>query len=105
MQTLNATLENLSRQLQQMEHTSSRHAASAPSSTPNAPGINKAEIKSRLRRPNSGSAPMPEKYRHVSSMVARGMSEEEIANILQLSIHEVRQLTSLVNLAGNDRHF
>ncbi len=42
----------------------------------------------------------PEKYRILSQMVARGMSAEEIASILGISINEAGQLVTLSSLSG-----
>ncbi len=51
-----------------------------------------------IRQGATGDA--PEKYRILSQMVARGMSAEEIASILGISINEAGQLVTLSSLSG-----
>lgn len=60
--------------------------------------LNHAELKNRLQAPASlGNA--PDKYRHIASLADQGMSVEQIAEVLNISLPEANQLVSLSRLA------
>ena len=67
--------------------------------------LNQASIttslqKSRLSAQNyNPRLSPPERYRYVHSLASNGMSPEEIASILSISIHEADQLVNLSRLA------
>jgi hypothetical protein len=67
--------------------------------------LNQAEIsiriqESRLSAQNyNRSMSPPERYRYVHSLAAKGMSSQEIALVLSISIHEADQLVNLSRLA------
>jgi len=62
------------------------------------PEIDHAELKTRLQTPvSNGNA--PSKYRHVASLAQQGMSDGQIAEVLNLSEVEVRQLVTLASIA------
>jgi ATP/maltotriose-dependent transcriptional regulator MalT len=67
--------------------------------------LNQAEITTRLQKSrlsahnyNRNMSP-PERYRYVHSLAANGMSSNEIASVLSISIHEADQLVNLSRLA------
>ena len=67
--------------------------------------LNQAEITTRLQKSrlsaqnyNCSMSP-PERYRYVHSLAANGMSSNEIASVLSISIHEADQLVNLSRLA------
>jgi len=67
--------------------------------------LNLAEITTKLQKSrlsaqeyNHNMSP-PERYRYVHSLAAGGMSSQEIASILSISIHEADQLVNLARLA------
>jgi len=67
--------------------------------------LNQAEITTRLQKSrlsahnyNRNMSP-PERYRYVHSLAANGMSSNEIASVLSISIHEADQLVKLSRLA------
>ncbi|MCD6526706.1 MAG: hypothetical protein J7K75_06935 [Desulfuromonas sp.] len=63
--------------------------------------LDHAELKSRLQTPvTSGNA--PDKYRHVASLAQQGMSDQQIAEVLNISVPEATQLVSLSRIARND---
>jgi hypothetical protein len=67
--------------------------------------LNQAEITTRLQKSRlssqnyNRSLSSPERYRYVHSLAANGMSSNEIASILSISIHEADQLLNLSRLA------
>lgn len=70
--------------------------------------LQQAEITTRLQKPrlttqqlNSNANP-PERYRYVRSLTASGMSSQEIASVLSISIHEADQLVALAKIAHSD---
>jgi hypothetical protein len=67
--------------------------------------LNQAEITTRLQKSrlsvqhtNSSMSP-PERYRYVHSLAESGMSSQEIASVLSISVHEAEQLVNLSRLA------
>ena len=67
--------------------------------------LNQAKITTRLQKSrlsaqnyNCSMSP-PERYRYVHSLAANGMSSNEIASVLSISIHEADQLVNLSRLA------
>jgi hypothetical protein len=67
--------------------------------------LSQAEITTRLQKSrlstqshNRGLSP-PERYRYVHSLATTGMSPQEIATVLSISIHESNQLVNLSKLA------
>lgn len=67
--------------------------------------LNLAEITTKLQEPrlsaqnfNRTMSP-PERYRYVHSLASGGMSPQEIASVLSISIHEADQLVNLARLA------
>jgi DNA-binding NarL/FixJ family response regulator len=70
--------------------------------------LNQAEIsvrlqKSRLSAQNyNRSMSPPERYSYVHSLAAKGMSSQEIALVLSISIHEADQLVNLSRLAHSE---
>lgn len=90
--------------LQRITHledlTTTTSAANTPAHVPSRFGhdLNHAELKTRLQSPlPTGNA--PDKYRHVASLAAQGMSVEQIAEVLNISLPEANQLVSLSRLA------
>ena len=72
--------------------------------------LSQAEITTRLQtsrlstQSHNRSLSPPERYRYVHSLATNGMSSQEIADVLSLSIHESDQLVKLCRLAHpNDR--
>ncbi len=67
--------------------------------------LNQAEISVRLQKSQlsaqnySRSMSPPERYSYVHSLAAKGMSSQEIAVVLSISIHEADQLVNLSRLA------
>jgi ATP/maltotriose-dependent transcriptional regulator MalT len=65
--------------------------------------LNQAEITTRLQKSRLSvqeqDMPAPERYRYVHSLAASGMSSQEIASVLSISIHEAEQLVNLARLA------
>ena len=67
--------------------------------------LNQAEISIRLQKPCLSaqnyhrSMTPPERYSYVHSLAAKGMSSQEIALVLSISIHEADQLVNLSRLA------
>jgi len=64
-----------------------------------------ADLITELQKPrlkshagHNASAP-PEKYSYIHSLTEKGMSEEDIASLLSISLHETRQLVNLSKLA------
>lgn len=63
--------------------------------------LDEAELKSRLQAPvSAGNA--PNKYRHVASLAEQGMSVQQIAEVLHISLPEATQLVSLSRIARSD---
>lgn len=63
--------------------------------------LDHAELKSRLQTPiTSGNA--PDKYRHVASLAEQGMSVQQIAEVLHISLPEATQLVSLARIARSE---
>jgi hypothetical protein len=67
--------------------------------------LNQAEISVRLQKSqlsaqnyNRSMSP-PERYSYVHSLAAKGLSSQEIAAVLSISIHEADQLVNLSRLA------
>jgi len=64
-----------------------------------------AELTTRLQQPRltmqqCGYSPAtPERYRYIQSMAEKGMSAQDIASLLSLSLHEATQLVTLVRVA------
>jgi len=67
-----------------------------PPSAPADPSLSleEDELSSRLASA-SGPGEAPERYRHVSSLVERGLSAEEISRVLHISAAEAEQLIVL----------
>jgi hypothetical protein len=70
--------------------------------------LNLAEITTKLQgsrlsaqQYNRDMSP-PERYRYVHSLASGGMSSQEIASILSISIHEADQLVNLARLAHRE---
>jgi ATP/maltotriose-dependent transcriptional regulator MalT len=65
--------------------------------------LDQAEITTRLQKSRLSmqeqDMPAPERYRYVHSLAASGMSSQEIASVLSISIHEAEQLVNLARLA------
>ncbi|MDR3630073.1 MAG: hypothetical protein P4L42_07040 [Desulfocapsaceae bacterium] len=67
--------------------------------------LNQAELTTRLQKSrlsaqgHTHSMSPPERYRYVHSLAANGMSSQEIASVLSISIHEADQLVNLSRLA------
>ncbi len=67
--------------------------------------LNLAEITTKLQEPRlslqhcNDTMKPPERYRYVHSLASGGMSSQEIATILSISIHEAEQLVNLAKLA------
>ena len=67
--------------------------------------LNQAEITTKLQKSRltmqdyNRNMPPPERYRYVHSLATNGMSSEEIASVLSISIHEANQLVNLSRLA------
>jgi hypothetical protein len=67
--------------------------------------VSQAELAARLQKSQLSAPNMhrsmtsPERYRYVHSLAANGMSSQEIASILSISIHEADQLVNLSKLA------
>jgi DNA-binding NarL/FixJ family response regulator len=98
---VNETLSVYEQKLLRLEERERQHNAFQES-------LNQAEITTKLQRSrlssqeyNSQMSP-PERYRYVHSLAASGMSSEEIASILSISIHEADQLVNLARLAHSD---
>ncbi len=98
---VNETLSGYKQKLLILEERERQHNAFQES-------LNQAEITTKLQRSrlssqeyNSHMSP-PERYKYVHSLAAGGMSSEEIASILSISIHEADQLVNLAKLAHTD---
>ena len=79
------------------------HLEDLPTSTPSVVpaferDLNQAELKNRLQSP-APSGNTPDKYRHIASLAAQGMSVEQIAEVLNISLPEANQLVTLSRLA------
>lgn len=67
--------------------------------------LKEAELTTRLQTPRlsgtitSSVADSPERYQYISSLDQKGMSPEEIAAILNISVQETEQLLSLSRIA------
>lgn len=67
--------------------------------------LQNAELTMKLQQPRlsaqygNRSTTTPERYLYVRSLAEKGMSAEEIASILKISIHEAQQLVNLSKLA------
>jgi len=57
-----------------------------------------ASLRLRLQQRQRGSGGAVEKYRLVASMANRGLSVDDISDILKLSVSEIRQLLKLARL-------
>jgi DNA-binding NarL/FixJ family response regulator len=97
----NKTVSEYEQRLLLLEEKDKQHNAFQES-------LNQAEITTKLQRSrlssqeyNSQMSP-PERYKYVHSLAASGMSSEEIASILYISIHEADQLVKLARLAHSD---
>lgn len=92
----NRQLLNALQRITQLEDiVTNESAAAAPAGEY---AINPQELKSRLQAPvSSGSA--PDKYRHVAALAQQGMSVEQIAEVLNLSVPEAQQLVVLARIA------
>jgi hypothetical protein len=68
-----------------------------------------AEITTRLQRPRltaqqgSSASAAPERYRYLQTMVEKGLSAQEIASTLSMSLPEITQLITLIRVA-NPQH-
>ena len=63
--------------------------------------LDHADLKNRLQAPvTSGNA--PNKYRHVSALAEQGMTEQQIAEVLNISVAEASQLISLSRIACSE---
>ena len=64
-----------------------------------------AELTTRLQQPRltmqqSGYVPAaPERYRYIQPMAEKGLSAQEIASMLSMSLHEATQLVTLTRVA------
>lgn len=84
--------------LQRITHLEDRPTAPTQAAHRFENDLNHAELKNRLQAPASlGNA--PDKYRHVASLADQGMSVEQIAEVLNISLPEANQLVSLARLA------
>jgi DNA-directed RNA polymerase specialized sigma24 family protein len=63
--------------------------------------LDQAQIKARMER-EAGSWKAPEKYRYVASLANHGMSPDEIADVLKISIREAEQLVKLSRVAKSE---
>ena len=70
-------------------------AAEATQSTP----ADEDELRQRLRQGRSDGRP-PERYRQLAQLADKGLPPEEIAEVLQVSPDEARQLVKLSQVAG-----
>jgi len=68
-----------------------------------APG--EAELTTEFQKPrlknhagHNASAP-PERYSYIHTLMEKGMTDEDIASLLSISLHETRQLVNLSKLA------
>ncbi len=65
-----------------------------------------AELTTKLQKPRLDSlnqgpdSSLPDKYRYFQTLAQKDMSVEEIASVLDISVHEAGQLISLSKLAG-----
>jgi hypothetical protein len=61
-----------------------------------------AELTTRLQQPRlaagSSGGGSPERYRYVQGLADKGMADEEIAAVLAISPHEIRQVLALSRL-------
>ena len=68
-----------------------------------------AEITTRLQQPRltaqqgSSASAAPERYRYLQTMVEKGLSAQEIASTLSMSLPEITQLITLIRVA-NPQH-
>ncbi|MEA3466152.1 MAG: hypothetical protein U9R29_09150 [Thermodesulfobacteriota bacterium] len=84
--------------LQRITHLED-HSTTTPSPAPTFDhDLNQAELKNRLQSP-APSGNTPDKYRHVASLAAQGMSVDQIAEVLNISLPEANQLVTLSRLA------
>ncbi len=67
--------------------------------------LRSAEITTKLQQPrltvqqNSNSSSAPERYRYIQSLLAKGLSAEDIASTLSMSLHETTQIVALIRIA------
>jgi hypothetical protein len=94
----NATLEEVRKKLFALQEKDKQYKEFQDS-------LNQAEITTRLQKSrlstqqHNRSMSPPEKYRYVHSLAASGMTSQEIASVLSISIHEAEQLVNLSKLA------
>jgi len=68
--------------------------------------LRSAALTTRLQQPrlhvqqNSVGAAAPERYRYIQSMAEMGLSAEEIASTLSMSLHETTQIITLIKMAS-----
>lgn len=66
-----------------------------------------AELTTRIQQPRlelnqkKAAGSIPERYRYVQGLIARGIPQNDIASILSISQHETDQLVSLATIAGS----
>lgn len=67
--------------------------------------LRSAEITTKLQQPrltiqqNSNSSSAPERYRYIQSLFEKGLSSEDIASTLSMSLHETTQIIALIRIA------
>ena len=67
--------------------------------------LRSAEITTKLQQPrltvqqNSNSSSAPERYRYIQSLLEKGLSAEDIASTLSMSLHETTQIVALIRIA------
>jgi hypothetical protein len=96
--------------LAQMQSALRCHQGSSVEYGPNAAlfdeDLRSAALTTRLQQPrlhvqqNSVGAAAPERYRYIQSMAEMGLSAEEIASTLSMSLHETTQIITLIKMAS-----
>ncbi len=98
LQETNETLAVLQKKLISLEEKEKKYDEFQES-------LNLAEITTKLQEPRlsaqnfNRTVSPPERYRYVHSLASGGMSPQDIASVLSISIHEADQLVNLARLA------
>lgn len=62
------------------------------------PPADEAQMRERLQQGSVASGEAPERYRHVATLMDKGLAAEEIAQVLQISETEAQQLVKLAEV-------
>ena len=82
---------------------SSRSPASSSRISPQAPSMNEKALKSRLADASDLETGISEKYRYIAELERSGLGPAEIADILDVSQNEARQMLALARAQNGGR--